>query len=87
MFPEPNYDGILVSRAVAEKSKWKKELINKYGVHRLIRVPKGFPVMGDCGAFDYIMEEVPPYSTDDVLNYYTNLGFDFGVGGPSWPKF
>ena len=79
MFPEPNYDGILVSRAVAEKSKWKKELINKYGVHRLIRVPKGFPVMGDCGAFDYIMEEVPPYSTDDVLNYYTDLGFDFGV--------
>jgi len=35
--------------------------------------------MGDCGAFDYIMEKIPPYSTDDVLNYYTNLGFDFGV--------
>ena len=79
MYPEPNYDGLLVSRAVAEKSKSKKELINKYGVHRLLRVPKEFPIMGDCGAFDYIMEEIPPYTTDDVLNYYTDLGFDFGV--------
>ncbi|MCW1886728.1 tRNA-guanine transglycosylase DpdA [Luteolibacter flavescens] len=79
MFPEPNYDGLLMSRAVAEKSKAKKERINAMGVHRMLRVPRNFPVMGDCGAFDYIMEEVPPYTTDDVLDYYTRLDFDFGV--------
>lgn len=79
MYPSPNYDGILVSRAVADKSKKKAERINSMGVHRFLRVPREFPIMGDCGAFDYIMEDVPPYSTEDVLDYYTRLGFDFGV--------
>ena len=79
MYPEPNYDGLLMSRAVAEKSKGKKERINEMGVHRMLRVPRNFPVMGDCGAFDYIMEDVPPYSTEDVLDYYTRLDFDYGV--------
>ena len=79
LYPEPNYDGILVSRAVAEKSKKKKERINALGVHRFLRVPREFPIMGDCGAFDYIMEDRPPYSTEDVLDYYTRLDFDFGI--------
>jgi len=79
MYPEPNYDGLLMSRAVAEKSKAKKERINEMGVHRMLRVPRKFPIMGDCGAFDYIMEDVPPYTTADVLDYYTRLDFDFGV--------
>lgn len=79
MYPEPNYDGILMSRAVAEKSKKKKARINSMGVHRFLRVPREFPIMGDCGAFDYIMEEKPPYTTDDVLDYYTRLDFDYGV--------
>jgi len=79
MYPEPNYDGILMSRAVAEKSKKKDARINAMGVHRYVRVPREFPIMGDCGAFDYIMEEVPPYSTADVLDYYTRLDFDYGV--------
>lgn len=79
MYPEPNYDGILMSRAVAEKSKKKDARISEMGVHRFLRVPRDFPIMGDCGAFDYIMKDVPPYSTDDVLNYYTRLDFDYGV--------
>ena len=79
MYPQPNYDGLLMSRAIAEKSRSKKARINKVGVHRMLRVPREFPVMGDCGAFDYIMEEVPPYSTADVLDYYTRLDFDLGV--------
>lgn len=79
LYPEPNYDGILVSRVVAEKSKKKKARINALGVHRFLRVPRAFPVMGDCGAFGYIHEKVPPYSTGEVLDYYTRLDFDFGV--------
>lgn len=79
MYPEPNYDGILMSRAVAEKSKKKDARISAMGVHRFLRVPRDFPIMGDCGAFDYIMQDVPPYTTDDVLNYYTRLDFDYGV--------
>jgi hypothetical protein len=79
MYPEPNYDGILLSRAVAEKGKAKTQRINNLGVHRMLRVPREFPIMGDCGAFDYIMEDVPPYSTEDVIDYYTRLDFDVGV--------
>jgi hypothetical protein len=79
MYPEPNYDGILVSRAVAQKSKKKDGRINEMGVHRFLRVPRNFPIMGDCGAFDYIEQKVPPYTTDDVLDYYSRLDFDAGV--------
>lgn len=79
MYPEPNYDGILVSRAVAEKSKKKDARINAMGVHRFLRVPRAFPIMGDCGAFDYIEQKEPPYTTDNVIDYYTRLDFDYGA--------
>jgi hypothetical protein len=79
IYPEPNYDGILISKVVAEKSVKKKERINRLGVHRFLRVPREFPVMGDCGAFGYIMEETPPYTTPEILDYYTRLDFDYGV--------
>ena len=79
MYSEPNYDGLLISKVVAEKSKSKKERINRLGVHRFLRVPREFPIMGDCGAFGYINEDVPPYTTEEVLEYYTRLDFDFGV--------
>lgn len=79
LYPEPNYDGILISKVVAEKSRKKKERINRLGVHRFLRVPREFPIMGDCGAFGYINEKRPPYATDEILDYYTRLGFDYGV--------
>jgi hypothetical protein len=79
MYSEPNYDGILISKVVAEDNKKKKERINRLGVHRFLRVPREFPIMGDCGAFGYISETVPPYTTEEILDYYTRLDFDFGV--------
>jgi len=79
LYREPNYDGILVSKVVAEKTKKKRELINRLGVHRFLRLPREVPVMGDCGAFGYIQQEVPPYTTPEILEYYTRLDFDFGV--------
>lgn len=79
IYKSPNYDGLLVSRVVAEHGRKKKARINQLGVHRLLRVPREFPVMGDCGAFGYIAEEKPPYTTEDVIDYYTRLDFDYGV--------
>jgi hypothetical protein len=49
------------------------------GVHRFLRVPRNYPIMGDCGAFDYIDKDEPPYTTEDVIDYYTRLDFDYGV--------
>jgi hypothetical protein len=79
IYPSPNYDGILVSKSVIEDNKTKKERIRQIGIHRHVRVPRNFPLMGDCGAFNYIDEEVPPYTTDETLEFYESLDFDFGV--------
>jgi hypothetical protein len=79
MFSSPNYDGILISKVVAEQGKKKKQRINAMGVHRFLRVPRSFPIMGDCGAFGYINDDVPPYTTNEIIDYYTRLGFDYGV--------
>ena len=84
LYDTPSYDGILVSREVLQKSNRKKEALEELaegngGVHRYLRVPEDFPVMGDCGAFGYVDQEKPPYSVDDVLDYYTRHGFDYGI--------
>ena len=78
-YETPNYDGILVSKVVAEKGEEKKKYVNELGIHRYLRVPREFPVFGDCGAFDYIDEDDPPFETDEMLDYYTRLDFDYGV--------
>ena len=79
IYDRPSYDGILVSKVVAEKGAKKMDRMNTLGVHRFLRVPDTFPVMGDCGAFGYIKEVAPPYTISEVLEYYTRLGFDYGV--------
>lgn len=75
----PNYDGVLMSKVNVEVSNTKKERIKEVGVHKYIRLSNNLPIMGDCGAFTYIKEEVPPYTTDEILDYYNDLGFDIGV--------
>lgn len=79
--PAP-YDGVLVSRAVIEDSPSKYAAIRDVGsVHRYLRLPTdgGHMVLGDCGAFTYWKEPEPPYQTAEMLDYYQNLGFDYGV--------
>ncbi len=79
IFPCPPYDGILISRAVTEKKKIKGQLMRKKGVHAFLRLPKKIPVMGDCGAFEYIDLPNPPYSVENVHQYYCSIGVDIGV--------
>ena len=35
--------------------------------------------MGDCGAFSYVKEKVPPVSTREVIEFYEKCGFDYGI--------
>jgi hypothetical protein len=35
--------------------------------------------LGDCGAFSYHREEVPPYTSDQVIDFYAECGFDLGI--------
>ena len=35
--------------------------------------------MGDCGAFSYVRDDKPPYSPDEVIDFYSECGFDLGI--------
>ena len=78
IYEQPNYDGVLISMVNIEKPKTKYEKVSRVGVHDFIRYHNG-PIMGDCGAFLYINEDEPPFETQQILNYYQETGFDFGV--------
>ncbi len=80
LYDTPNYDGILVSRTVIEKPASKLQAIEAAGgMHRYLRVPSEFPILGDCGAFNYVERDVPPYTTAGIIDYYTRVGVDLGV--------
>ncbi|QYZ78050.1 hypothetical protein E2N92_00695 [Methanofollis formosanus] len=73
------FDGVLVSVATAQENKKKYAAIKEKGIHQFFGLPDSFPIMADCGAFSYINEEVPPYQTSNILEIYSELGFNYGV--------
>ena len=72
-------DGILVSRIIIMENRKKYEWALKEGIHKVLRLPRNFEIMGDCGAFGYVKEKVPPYDPIETLKYYRDLGFNYGV--------
>ena len=72
-----NYDGLLFSKSTVEDGKAKKTRVREIGIHAFARFNTA--IMGDCGAFSYIAAENPPYQTQEILDYYQDLGFDYGV--------
>ncbi len=36
------------------------------------------PIFGDCGAFTYHQDEVPPYTPEDMAEFYADGGFTHG---------
>ena len=85
------FDGILVSKAIVDgkpnaAGKYtlaQRNRLYREGVRQFFRLdatagPR-LATMGDCGAFSYISEEVPPYSPDEVIDFYAECGFDLGV--------
>lgn len=79
IYGQLNCDGILISKSVLEDNQLKKNKTRQLGIHGYLRIPKEVPVLGDCGAFSYLMAYEPPYKTDEILNYYEEMGFDYGV--------
>jgi hypothetical protein len=88
---QPPFDGILVSKAIVDgrpnaAGKYtmaQRNRLYREGVRQFFRLDAtaGPPLvtMGDCGAFSYISEEIPPYSPDEVIDFYAECGFDLGV--------
>lgn len=83
----PPYDGMLVSKAIvdgsaqgsAKYSMPQRERIFRLGVRDFFRLPKGVSTIGDCGAFNYAKESLPPYTVKEVVDFYEGCGFDSGI--------
>ena len=78
-FNEPIFDGMLISKAIVKPVVERHIRKAGGGVHQFARLGPQIPIMGDCGAFTYLYEEKPLYSTQEVLDYYHEFGFDYGV--------
>jgi hypothetical protein len=87
MSPAP-YTGILLSKALVDgpRSKYtfaQRHRLYRLGVRRFFRLETcdGPPLatLGDCGAFNYVREERPPYSVEEVIDFYEECGFDYGI--------
>lgn len=81
------YQGVLVSKAIVDGSvngagKYslaQRERLYRDGVRRFFRLPQGMEALGDCGAFNYVNEPRPPFTVDQVLDFYEGCGFDAGI--------
>ncbi|ORA15566.1 tRNA-guanine transglycosylase DpdA [Mycobacterium asiaticum] len=81
------YDGLLVSKAIVdgtgrEVGKYsmpQRQRLYRLGVRTFFRLPPSIDTLGDCGAFTYVNEPEPPYSTNEVLDFYGQCGFNAGV--------
>jgi len=86
----PPFGGILVSKAIVDGSgqsstgKYtvaQRNRLHREGAQRFFRLQSAGQIltMGDCGAFNYVKEEKPPYTTDEVIDFYLDCGFDLGI--------
>jgi len=84
------FDGFLVSKGIVDSSGGtgrytgpQRRRFDRDGVKRFFRAighPWGkLRFMGDCGAFTYVKEDVPPFSVDEVIEFYVRGRFDLGV--------
>src|SRR5687767_5120836 len=75
----PPYTGMLLSKALVDGpgSKYtfaQRHRLYRMGVRRFFRLDDcdgpTLATLGDCGAFNYVREEKPPYSVEDVVDFY-----------------
>lgn len=86
IFGRPPYDGMLVSKAIV-KDRYtlaQQQRLLRVGVRDFLRLgiatgTADIPVIGDCGAFSYREEEVPPYTVEEVAGFYDQARFTYGV--------
>lgn len=90
VFSTPAFDGFLVSKGIVDGygvlgSRYtlaQRHRLQRLGAPRFFRVeraPRRLKIMGDCGAFTYVQEEEPPYSVEEVLEFYEGSRFDYGI--------
>jgi hypothetical protein len=87
---EPPYHGLLVSRAVVgdgpvgggKYTTPQAQRFRRDGARTFLRLTHPrfahMPIFGDCGAFAYHREPVPPYTPEDMVSFYEDAGFTHG---------
>ncbi|QEQ57697.1 tRNA-guanine transglycosylase DpdA [Chlorobium phaeovibrioides] len=89
IFPQPPYDGMLISKATVGdniiQGKFTQSQAMRFyrvGAREFLRLNtpllNSMPVFGDCGAFSYAQREVPPYSAEDIVEFYDACKFTHG---------
>src|SRR3954469_390247 len=91
VFADVPYEGMLLSKAMVDGvggaagrySAQQRQRLHRVGVREFLRLDAGrggrLATLGDCGAFSYAREAEPPYSVDEVIDFYEYLGFDGGL--------
>jgi hypothetical protein len=91
VFSSPVADGVLISKGIVDGVGGKsgrytlaqRQRFLRVGAREFLRIESipraSFPVMGDCGAFTYVKEDVPPFTADDVIEFYVQGDFDYGI--------
>lgn len=85
VYDQPPYDGMLVSKAIVKTrySMAQRQRLMRQGIRKFLRLntPEHahIKIIGDCGAFSYRNDPEPPYSVDEVIEFYETLGFDYGI--------
>lgn len=85
------FDGLLISKAIIDGQSGKgatryttasRNRMYREGARDFFRLNgehSDVLIMGDCGAFTYFAEEEPPYTVDEVADFYQHCGLDWGV--------
>ena len=89
IFASAPYDGLLVSRSIVGDHKKcgkytesQSMRFRRVGARAFLRYPEekfpGSMMMGDCGAFAYHKLDEPPYSAEDMVEFYGDGLFTHG---------
>ena len=94
VFDRAPFDGLLISKAIvdgvdasgksAKYSLAQRHRLLRNGVREFFRLDeiegaRRLETMGDCGAFSYVKESKPPFSVNEVIEFYEGCGFDLGL--------
>jgi hypothetical protein len=83
------YDGLLVSRGIVgdhrvlgKYTQAQAMRFQRVGARAFLRLDKpqfaNLSIFGDCGAFTYNKRDVPPYTPEEMVEFYDEGGFTHG---------
>ncbi len=89
IFDSPPYDGMLISKATVGdhqiKGKYTESQAMRFhrvGAREFLRLNEqkyaSMPIFGDCGAFSYAQHETPPYTPEEIVEFYDSCSFTHG---------